>query len=103
MLVAQRAYILVQLDCAETTVNNLLDDPTVAKKKPEPAATPEPDVSAQSSTRINREVLRKANIVARVRGVSLYDYLHLIVTPQVENDFDGLNLPRKPGTQGGAS
>jgi hypothetical protein len=53
--------------------------------KPGPKRDPKPVV--KSTTKVNRDILRKANMVAQHRGIDLYDYVESLLAPAVERDY----------------
>ncbi len=43
--------------------------------------------SSTTTTRVDKELIRKANVVAGSRRVSLFSYIADILRPQVESDY----------------
>jgi hypothetical protein len=59
----------------------------MAKKKANAEGSKSPGPVKKTTTKVDPDVLRKANMVATFRGIDLFDYVHRILGPAVEADY----------------
>lgn len=66
--------------------NTLTREP-MGRKPDQPSSESESPRAPMTSTRADRELIRKANVVAGSRGKDLFTYLDDILRPVVEADY----------------
>lgn len=74
----------------------------MGRKKQDAVANPQPE---KTSTKVEREILRKARAVADYKRIDLFDYLDSLLRSSVEDDYSEMlreeQQRRTPKSKGG--